>query len=93
MASYKAHVVRQGDYLERLSHMMGFDAGEVRDDPKNAELSNFRVIMEWRRGDPWWSSVHCFRMGAVEDIMPKPLAAGQTCHAWLERDAPEQKKK
>jgi type VI secretion system secreted protein VgrG len=38
----RPHVVRQGDYLTRLGWMHGFDADEVWDDPKNAELKGLR---------------------------------------------------
>lgn len=34
----KPYVIRQGDYLLKLSHLLGFDADQVWDDGKNAEL-------------------------------------------------------
>lgn len=55
---------------------------------------NFRAIVEWRRGDPWWSSVHCFRLGGLEALLPTALPEAQTCEAWLVRDpAPAHPKK
>jgi hypothetical protein len=38
----KPYVVRQGDYLTRIAHRLGFVAGEVWDHPKNAELRELR---------------------------------------------------
>jgi hypothetical protein len=38
----KPYVVRQGDYLKKLAFARGFDADEVWDDPKNAEIKNKR---------------------------------------------------
>ncbi|MEO7331675.1 MAG: peptidoglycan-binding domain-containing protein [Minicystis sp.] len=34
----RAYVVRPGDYLQKLAHVLGFDAVAVWDDPKNAAL-------------------------------------------------------
>lgn len=34
----KPYVIRQGDYLLKLSHLLGFDADQVWEDGKNAEL-------------------------------------------------------
>lgn len=34
----RPYVIRQGDFLKRLAHRMGFDARTVWDDPANAEL-------------------------------------------------------
>jgi type VI secretion system VgrG family protein len=34
----KPHVIRQGEYFTRLAFVHGFDAGEVWNDPKNAEV-------------------------------------------------------
>jgi hypothetical protein len=36
------YVIRQGDYLKKLAFVHGFDADEVWDDPKNAELKRLR---------------------------------------------------
>ena len=38
----KSYVVRQGDYLAKLAYTMGFDADEVWNDPKNADLKALR---------------------------------------------------
>ena len=38
----KPHVIRQGDYLLKLAHLKGFDADEVWNDGKNAELQKAR---------------------------------------------------
>ncbi|HVY46199.1 MAG TPA: peptidoglycan-binding protein [Minicystis sp.] len=38
----KPYVIRQGDYLAKLAHAMGFDAKKVWDDPKNAALKASR---------------------------------------------------
>lgn len=38
MSKMKPYVIRQGDYLTRLSHRLGFAAEEVWNHPKNAEL-------------------------------------------------------
>ena len=37
------HVVRQGEYLSRLAHRLGFDAESVWDHPDNAELKQARA--------------------------------------------------
>ncbi|MFT3765690.1 MAG: hypothetical protein QM820_09265 [Minicystis sp.] len=42
----RPYVVRQGDYLTRLAHRFGFDAEEVWNDPKNAEIKKLRSSME-----------------------------------------------
>ena len=39
------YVIRQGDYLAKLAHRFGFDAGTVWGDPRNSELRSLR-------GDP-----------------------------------------
>lgn len=101
-----AGLVNPAQFPPQRSVEYGFDRGEwerwqlilTHGDAMTIELvarqryafSNFRIIMEWRRGDPWWSSVDCFRMGAVDDILPKPLIEGQSCHAWLERDVKDE---
>lgn len=36
------YVVRQGDYLTKLAHQLGFDADEVWKDAKNSELKDLR---------------------------------------------------
>lgn len=38
----RPYVIRHGDYLARLAHLMGFDADEVWDDPSNRELRERR---------------------------------------------------
>jgi hypothetical protein len=38
----KPYVVKQGDYLTKLSHRMGFSAKDVWSHPKNAELKKLR---------------------------------------------------
>lgn len=38
----KPYVVKQGDYLEKIAHALGFEADEVWNDPKNAELKQQR---------------------------------------------------
>ena len=38
----KPYVIKQGDYLLKVSHLLGFDADEVWDDGKNAELKKTR---------------------------------------------------
>jgi len=38
MSKMKPYVIRQGDYLTRLSHRLGFAAEEVWSHPRNAEL-------------------------------------------------------
>ncbi len=38
----KPYVIRQGDYLLKLSHVLGFDADEVWNHGKNAELKQSR---------------------------------------------------
>ncbi|APR86241.1 Hypothetical protein A7982_11590 [Minicystis rosea] len=38
----KPYVVKQGDYLEKVAHALGFNADEVWNDPKNAELKKQR---------------------------------------------------
>lgn len=38
----KPYVIRQGDYLVRLSHILSFDAEEVWNHPKNADLRKKR---------------------------------------------------
>lgn len=42
MSTMRAYVIRQGDYLAKLAHRMGFNAAEVWDDPANAELKRRR---------------------------------------------------
>lgn len=37
-----AYVVKQGDYLTKLAHRMGFDADTIWNDPKNADLKKTR---------------------------------------------------
>ncbi len=44
-ADYRPHVVRQGEYVDRLAFMYGFDAAKVWDDGANAELKA-------KRGNP-----------------------------------------
>lgn len=39
----KPHVVRQGEYLTKISHTLGFDAERVWNDPKNEALRKKRV--------------------------------------------------
>jgi hypothetical protein len=36
------YIVRQGDYLAKLAFVLGFDADEVWNDPKNADLKTLR---------------------------------------------------
>ena len=38
----KPYVIKQGDYLTRLSHRLGFVADEVWNHGKNAELKSLR---------------------------------------------------
>jgi len=38
----KPYVIKQGDYLTKLAHLLGFDAETVWNDPKNAELKEQR---------------------------------------------------
>jgi hypothetical protein len=38
----RAYVVRPGDYLQKLAHVLGFDADAVWNDPKNADLKGQR---------------------------------------------------
>jgi hypothetical protein len=38
----KPYVIKQGDYLTRIAHRLGFVADEVWNDPKNAELKEIR---------------------------------------------------
>lgn len=38
----KPYVVKQGDYLMRIAHQLGFDADEVWADPKNEEIKGKR---------------------------------------------------
>jgi len=38
----KPYVIKQGDYLSKLAHLLGFDAQTVWNDPKNAELKEQR---------------------------------------------------
>ena len=38
----KPYVIKQGDYLTRIAHRLGFVANEVWNDPKNAELKALR---------------------------------------------------
>jgi hypothetical protein len=38
----KPYVIRQGDYLKKLGHRLGFDADAVWNDPANAELKKSR---------------------------------------------------
>lgn len=38
----KPYVIRQGDYVLKLSHLHGFDANKVWNDGKNAELKKLR---------------------------------------------------
>ncbi|APR86243.1 Hypothetical protein A7982_11592 [Minicystis rosea] len=38
----KPYVIKQGDYLEKVAHALGFDADEVWNEPKNAELKKQR---------------------------------------------------
>lgn len=42
MADPRAYVVRQGDFLSRLAHELGFDAEEAWNDPKNGDLKKKR---------------------------------------------------
>jgi hypothetical protein len=42
----RAYVVKQGDYLRRLAHQLGFDADAVWSHPKNAELAKARPNRE-----------------------------------------------
>ncbi len=42
----KAYVVRQGDYLTKLAHRLGFSAERVWSHPKNAELKELRKEMD-----------------------------------------------
>src|SRR5262245_20480695 len=45
MAS-RRYIVRQGDYLTRLAHRMGFDANEVWNDSRNADVRASRSSRE-----------------------------------------------
>jgi hypothetical protein len=45
-APLRPYVVKQGDYLTKLAHTFGFDAEEVWNDPKNAELKQRRADMD-----------------------------------------------
>ena len=47
----KPYVVKQGDYLEKIAHALGFDADEVWNDPKNAELKKQRAPNLLHPGD------------------------------------------
>src|SRR5215471_3470859 len=38
----KPYVIRQGDYLTKLAHTLGFDADKVWNDGKNADLKKSR---------------------------------------------------
>jgi len=38
----KPYVIKQGDYLLKVAHLLGFDADKVWSDPKNAELKTKR---------------------------------------------------
>ena len=38
----KPYVIKQGDYLTRVAHRLGFNPEEVWNDPKNAELKELR---------------------------------------------------
>lgn len=42
MSKMRAYVIRQGDYLAKLAHSMGFDAEDVWNDPANAALKQRR---------------------------------------------------
>lgn len=42
MSKMRAYVIRQGDYLAKLAHRMGFDAEAVWSDPANAALKQRR---------------------------------------------------
>jgi hypothetical protein len=63
MAAYQSYIVRQGDHLARLAHLLGFDAAKVWNDPKNAELKA-------RRGDG-----HIQNPGDILYIPVEPKAA------------------
>jgi hypothetical protein len=41
--TWRAHVIRQGEYLELLAHRLGFDADEVWNDEQNRELREKRA--------------------------------------------------
>lgn len=49
MGAMKPYVIRQGDYLKKIAHTLGFDAEAVWNDPKNAELKAARG-----KGDILW---------------------------------------
>jgi hypothetical protein len=38
----KPYIVKQGDYLDKIAHALGFDSDKVWDDPRNADLKNKR---------------------------------------------------
>ena len=38
----KPYVIKQGDYLLKVAHILGFDPDQVWNDPKNAELKKLR---------------------------------------------------
>ncbi|MBW2525496.1 MAG: peptidoglycan-binding protein [Deltaproteobacteria bacterium] len=39
----KPYVIKHGDYLTKLAHLLGFDAQTVWNDPKNADLKELRA--------------------------------------------------
>ena len=47
----KPYVVRQGDYLAKIAHQLGFDADVVWGDPKNAEIKKKRDPSMLQPGD------------------------------------------
>ena len=47
----KAHIVRQGDYLDRIAHALGFDAESVWSAPENADPARRREPSLLHPGD------------------------------------------
>lgn len=47
----KPYVVKQGDYLEKVAHSLGFDPDEVWNDPQNADLKQNRDPNQLHPGD------------------------------------------
>ena len=43
MSAMKPYVIKQGDYLTRIAHRLGFEPDEVWNDGKNAELKKLRA--------------------------------------------------
>jgi len=46
----------------------------------------FRVVLEWRRGDPWWSSAKCW-LATELGSSPEPVVEMPKCDAKLVRDS------